>query len=136
MDLQNAPFPMQTQRDVGDMIVTEIQALDYPFFIDVRPNGLDADSPVVNSLPLATMSWASPVTVDESILTDARVTTLIRSSDASWETTVADPQPNLELYPEFGFAVGDELSSFSLGGGGRVFLQQLLRRQAIALRKR
>ncbi|MCY3941256.1 MAG: Gldg family protein, partial [Gammaproteobacteria bacterium] len=114
MDYQNAPFPMQTQRDVGDMIVTEIQALDYPFFIDVRPNGLDADNPVVNSLPLVTMSWASPVTVDEAILGDARVTTLIRSSDASWETTLADPQPNLELYPEFGFAVSEELSSFPL----------------------
>ena len=105
---------MQTQRDVGDMIVTEIQALDYPFFIDVRPNGLDADSPVVNNLPLATMSWASPVTVDESILTDARVTTLIRSSDASWETTAADPQPNLELYPEFGFALSDQVASYPL----------------------
>ena len=114
MDYQNAPFPMQTQRDVGDMIVTEIQALDYPFFIDVRPNGLDADSPVVNNLPLATMSWASPVTVDEAVLADAGVTTLIRSSEASWETTLADPQPNLELYPEIGFALSDELSSFPL----------------------
>lgn len=114
MDHQNAPFPMQTQRDVGDMIVTEIQALDYPFFIDVRPNGLDADSPVVNNLPLATMSWASPVTVDEAVLADAGVSTLIRSSEASWETTLADPQPNLELYPEFGFALSDELSSFPL----------------------
>ena len=114
MDYQNAPFPMQTQRDVGDMIVTEIQALDYPFFIDARPNGLDADSPVVNSLPLATMSWASPVTVDESVLADARVATLIRSSQRSWETTVADPQPDLERFPEFGFALSDELSSFPL----------------------
>lgn len=114
MDFQNAPFPMQTQRDVGDMVVTEIQALDYPFFIDVRPNGLDAESPVVNSLPLATMSWASPITVDEAILADARVTTLIRSSDASWETTVADPQPDLERYPEYGFALSDELASFPL----------------------
>ena len=114
MDFQNAPFPMQTQRDVGDMVVTEIQALDYPFFIDARPNGLDADSPIVNSLPLATMSWASPVTIDEAILADARVSTLIRSSDASWETTVADPQPNLELYPEYGFALSDELSSYPL----------------------
>ncbi|MCY3978985.1 MAG: Gldg family protein [Chloroflexi bacterium] len=114
MDYQNAPFPMQTQRDVGDMIVTEIQALDYPFFIDARPSGLDADSPVVNSLPLVTMSWASPVTVDETVLAEDRVTTLIRSSEASWETTVANPQPDLELYPEFGFAVSDELSSFPL----------------------
>lgn len=114
MDYQNAPFPMQTQRDVGDMIVTEIQALDYPFFIDVRPNGLDADSPVVNSLPLVTMNWASPVTVDAASLADARVTTLIRSSDRSWETAVANPQPDLELYPEFGFPINDEFSSFPL----------------------
>ncbi len=114
MDLQNAPFPMQTQRDVGDMIVTEIQALDYPFFIDVRPNGLDADSPVVNNLPLASMSWASPVTVDESVLADAQVSTLIRSSDAAWETTLADPQPDLELYPDFGFAIPEQMSSLPL----------------------
>ena len=114
MDQQNVPFPIQTQRDVGDMIVTEIQARDYPFFIDVRPNGLDIESAVVNSLPLATMSWASPVSLDESILADAQAVTLIRSSDASWETTIAEPEPNLELYPEFGFAVGSELSSFPL----------------------
>jgi ABC-2 type transport system permease protein len=114
MDFQNAPFPMQTQRDVGDMIVTEIQALDYPFFIDVRPDGLDADSPVVNNLPLVTMSWASPVRVDETVLSDARATTLIRSSDRAWETTLADPQPDLELYPEFGFAIPEQLSSFPL----------------------
>ena len=80
----------------------------------MRPNGLDADSPVVNNLPLVTMSWSSPVNVDESLLDDARVTTLIRSSDASWETTLANPQPDLELYPEFGFPVGGELSSFPL----------------------
>ncbi len=114
MDYQNAPFPMQTQRDVGGMIVTEIQALDYPFFIDVRPPGLAADNPVVNNLPLVTMSWASPVSVDESTLTEANVTTLIRSSEASWETTAADPQPDLQRYPEFGFALSEELSSFPL----------------------
>ncbi len=114
MDFQNAPFPMQTQRDIGDMIVSEIQALDYPFFIDVRPNGMDPDSPIVNSLPLATMSWASPVAIDEALLAEARAITLIRSSDASWETTAADPQPDLERYPDFGFPLSDQLSSFPL----------------------
>ena len=45
---------------------------------------------------------------------DASVVALIHSSDASWETTVADPQPNLELYPEFGFAIGEEMWPFPL----------------------
>ena len=114
MDYQNAPFPLQVQRDVGDMVVTEIQALDYPYFIDVRPNKMDLDSPVVKGLPLLTMSWASPVTVDETVLGEAQVAPLISSSDRAWETMEANPQPDLEAYPDFGFAVGDELSSIPL----------------------
>ncbi len=114
MDYQNAPFPLQVERDLGDMVVREIQALDYPFFVDVRPNKMDFDSPVVKGLPLLTMSWASPVTVDESLLADAQITTLASSSDAAWESTAANPQPDLETYPEIGFPVGEELASYPL----------------------
>ena len=114
MDYQNAPFPLQVQRDLGDLVVSEIQALNYPYFVDVRSNKLDSENPVVNSLQLLTMSWTSPVTVDETALADAQVSTLISSSDNAWETTESDPQPDLETYPEFGFPVSDELSSFPL----------------------
>ena len=114
MDYQNSPFPMQVERDLGDMVVSEIQALDYPFFIDVRPDGLDAKNPVVSSLPLATMPWASPVTMDEAFLGGVKVTTLIRSSANAWETLTANPQPDLELYPGLGFPQSDELTSFPL----------------------
>ncbi len=129
MDRQNAPFPVQTQRDLGDMVVSELQALDYPFFVDVRPNGLDAEHPVVSSLPFVTMNWASPVKMDESLLEDAAVTTLIRSSGASWETTDIDLQPNLEHYPDLGFPVGEEQGSFPLavavqGSFGSFFLDR------------
>ena len=111
MDFQNAPFPLQVQRDLGDMVVTEIQALDYPFFIDVRPNGMHAEHPVVSSLPLLTMSWASPVTLGAAAAESA---TLIQSSDEAWETTAANPQPDLELYPEYGFPVAEDRSSYPL----------------------
>ncbi len=114
MDYQNAPFPMQVERDLGGMIVTELQALDYPYFIDVRPNALDAASPVVNSLPLVTLSWTSPIIIDADKLAADQVTTLIRSSEAAWQSATADPQPDLETYPEFGFPLGENLSSFTL----------------------
>ncbi|MYD09972.1 MAG: ABC transporter permease subunit [Chloroflexi bacterium] len=114
MDLQNAPFPVQVQRDVGDMVVSEIQALDYPFFADVRADKLDPDSPVVNSLQLLTMSWASPVAVAEAALPDARIATLIRSSDNAWESTNTNPEPDLQTYPDFGFPIGQELMSIPL----------------------
>lgn len=114
MDLQNAPFPTQTERDLGDMVVMELQALNYPFFVDVRPNGFDAEHPVVSSLPFVTMNWASPLSVDESLLDDAAVTTLIRSSGAAWETTDINLQPDLEIYPALGFPVGEEQLSLPL----------------------
>ena len=114
MDYQNAPFPLQTQRDVGGMIVSEIQALDYPFFVDIRADKLDYESPVVNGLPLLTMSWASPLSLDEAKLDAAKVWTLASSSDAAWLTEDKNPQPDLERYPGFGFAAGDALESYPL----------------------
>ena len=114
MDLQNAPFPVQTQRDLGDMVVTEVQALDYPFFVDVRPDGLNADNSIVNSLPFVTMNWASPLIVDEALVDTVGIATLIRSSATSWQTTDANLEPDLEVYPELGFAIGQEQKSFPL----------------------
>ncbi len=114
MDRQNAPFPMQTQRDLGDMVVTEVQALDYPFFIDVRPGGLNAESGIVNSLPFVTMNWASPVLVEESLLEKARSSELIWSSASSWETSDSNLQPDLELFPELGFMIGSDQKPFPL----------------------
>ena len=114
MDQQNAPFPMQTQRDLGDMVVTEVQALDYPFFIDVRPDGLNADSSIVNSLPFVTMNWASPVLVEASQLANAGSSELIRSSAGSWETSDSNLQPDLELFPELGFMIGTNQKPFPL----------------------
>ncbi len=114
MDRQNAPFPMQTQRDLGDMVVTEVQALDYPFFIDVRPDGLNAESGIVNSLPFVTMNWASPVLVEESLLEKARSSELIWSSASSWETSDSNLQPDLELFPELGFMIGSDQKPFPL----------------------
>ena len=114
MDPQNAPFPMQVQRDLGDMVVTEVQALDYPFFIDVRPDALEADSSIVSGLPFVTMNWTSPVFADEARLESASVTTLMQSSPASWQTSDGNLQPDLETWPEFGFPIGDTRAAYPL----------------------
>ena len=114
MDWQNAPFPQQVQRDLGGMVVTEIVDLSYPFFIDVRADGLNADSAIVNSLPLLTAPWASPVTTDSALLDESRTQTLVWSSENAWLTETANPQPDLELYPELGFPIGEELARYPL----------------------
>ncbi|MEJ2748366.1 MAG: GldG family protein [Anaerolineae bacterium] len=41
MDTQNQPFPVPVVRQVGNAQVQEIQAVNYPFFVDIRPDGMD-----------------------------------------------------------------------------------------------
>ncbi|MBK6432361.1 hypothetical protein [Candidatus Amarolinea dominans] len=89
---------MAVNRDVGGMQVREIQAISYPFFVDVRNSGMDKNSPVVANLPAVTMHWASPLTVDAA-RTAHTVVSLLKSTAEAWLRTNTDIQPNLQLYP-------------------------------------
>jgi ABC-2 type transport system permease protein len=114
LDPQNEAFPIPVVRDAGGFQVQEIQTLDYPFFVDVRPDGMSSDSPIVSNLPAVTVQWASPITVDEGKNAERQVTTLLQSSPDSWLQTTPNIQPDFELYPQGGFAVGAERQSHTL----------------------
>jgi len=114
LDPQNEPFPVPVTRNVGGMQVREIQAIDYPFFVDVRPAGMASDSPIVSNLPAVTLNWASPITVDEEKNADREVTELLTSTDAAWTTVDPTIQPDFTLHPELGFPVGDEQQPYTL----------------------
>jgi ABC-2 type transport system permease protein len=114
MDPQNEPFPVQVARNLGGMQVREIQAIDYPFFVDIRADGMDRQSPILANLPAVTMNWASPVTVDEAKNANRQAATLLKSSVGSWLRTNPDIQPDMELYPQTGFAVEGQPQSYPL----------------------
>jgi ABC-2 type transport system permease protein len=114
MDPQNEPFPVQTTRNVGGAQVREIQAIDYPFFVDVRQDGMASDSPVVSNLPAVTLNWSSPITVDEEKNADREVTKLLQSSPESWTRTDTNIQPDFEAHPQLGFPVGSEQDRHTL----------------------
>ncbi|MGV8834474.1 Gldg family protein [Cellvibrio sp.] len=84
MDKQSVPFPLPVNRNIGGFSVQEMRMLDYPYFIDVRADGLNAESAITNSLPQATMAWASPIVLDVDKQKSRKVTELLRSSDKSW----------------------------------------------------
>lgn len=111
MDPQNEPFPVQVDRPLGNTVVREYQAINYPFFVDVRPDGMDKASPIVSQLAAVTLNFASPLTVDAAKNKDRQVSVLLKSSVNSWLRTNPDIQPNLRQYPNVGFAVeGDRAS--------------------------
>lgn len=114
LDPQNEPFPVPVTRQVGDYQVQEIQALDYPFFVDIRPDGMLKNSPIVSSLPAVTLNWVSPIEVDEAKNAERDVEVLLRSSPQSWLQEEYNIQPDYETYPTSGFPQLGETQSYTL----------------------
>jgi ABC-2 type transport system permease protein len=114
MDPQNEPFPARVERRVGRFSVEEIQRVDYPFFVDIRRDGMAKESPITADLPAITLQWAAPLEIDEAKNQDRDVVVLLRSTDESWLRTSTNVQPNSAAYPEFGFPVEGEQESRAL----------------------
>jgi len=108
MDPQNEPFPIQVQRQVQGMSVVEIQQIKYPYFVDVRQNGMAADSPIVASLPAITLQWTSALEIDEAKNQGRQVTVLLISTANSWLRSDMNVTPDTMTYPEYGFPVEGE----------------------------
>lgn len=81
LDKRHARFPAPVQRDSGNLQFQDSRIIDYPYFIDIRENGL-ARHPVNGSLPQLTMAWASPLEVERR--DKLRVTQLLWSSPDAW----------------------------------------------------
>jgi ABC-2 type transport system permease protein len=114
MDPRNEPFPFQVQRQVGNMTVLEMQQINYPFFVDVRQDGMSKDSPIVANLPGITLQWSSPVTVDETANQGRDVVVLLRSTEGAWLRDELTVDPDLTAYPQYGFPVVGEQAAYPL----------------------
>ncbi len=110
MDLQNEPFPIPVSRDLGGFVVQEIQHMAYPFFVDVRKEGMDDDNPITANLPAITMNWASPLEVDHDKLSQSKISTLLHSSSNSWSYLGASIQPDFDQFPQLGFPTDDAMA--------------------------
>ena len=111
LDPQNEPFPIAVSRTVGGVPVQELQSIDYPYFVDVRGDGMTSGNPMISNLPAVTLNWASPVNVDETANTGREVTTLLQSTADSWTSPDTNIQPDQETYPEYGFPPGETRAS-------------------------
>ncbi len=114
MDPQNVPFPLPVQRDVGGMTVQEIQAVNFPSFVDVRADGMNPESGVTAGLASSTMAWTSPV-VAATDATTRTAATILSSSAGSWLTTNTALAPDMQTYPDTGYPVEGTQQSQPLG---------------------
>lgn len=115
LDRQNAAFPLPTTRTVGSITFQEMRMFDYPYFLDVRGNGIASDHPANRDLAQLTFAWASPLTIDESRTANLGVIELYRSSDSSWTAEHPDVMPRITETSASPWSSPPELSSHLLG---------------------
>ncbi|MEN8213691.1 MAG: Gldg family protein [Pseudomonadota bacterium] len=105
MDAQNGAFPIPVQRNSGEMVVDEMQNLAYPFFPDIRKEGMENATGITASLNQVTLNWAAPLIIEPRNHT---VIELLRSSPDSWLEEEGDIQPDFERFSRSGFSSGED----------------------------
>ena len=118
MDPQNASFPVPVEEQRGMFRVQRIEMLPYPFFPDVRRDGMASGHPALVGLRNVTTPWASPVEATPPEGVTAEV--LLESSPGAWRNTSGSIEPDMRRFPETGFGptgdVGQEVLAVSLTG--------------------
>ncbi|MDC9701472.1 MAG: Gldg family protein, partial [Alphaproteobacteria bacterium] len=121
LDRKNNALPIPVERTVSDYVIREIIMVPYPYFPDIRTEGLSQENPVTASLGQLTMNWASPLIIDYKKEKNLTIEPLVWSSSQSWVSPDKKVEPDYELFPEVGFSVRQPLKSeiFSVAITGR-----------------
>lgn len=116
LDPQNAAFPVPVERQVGGFEVRETKMIDYPYLVDIRPNGMDQKSGMLAGLNQVTMSWASPIRIDAKKNSGRKVIRLLESSPGSWVSDSTDIVPDFRSNGQLGFSPGKKATGRQLLG--------------------
>ncbi len=108
LDPQNASFPIPVERRVAGMVFRETRMVSYPYFSDIRGDGIVPDGGLTVGVDQVTMTWPSPISLDEQKNQDRKVARLLESSAQAWTSPSMQIEPDYEIYGEHGFPVGDQ----------------------------
>jgi ABC-2 type transport system permease protein len=108
LDPQNTPFPVPVQRNLGGFMIRETQLVNYPYFMDIRQDGMNEESGITAGLQQVTINWPSPITIDPEKNKGRKVIRLLESSKESWLSSSTNIQPDFQAHEDLGFAVEGE----------------------------
>ena len=115
LDRQNSAFPIPMERQVGMIRVRETRLINYPYFVDIRRDGMDQESGLTAGINQVTMTWPSPITIDPEKNKGRKVIRLLSSSPQAWTSDSLNIQPDFQKYGESGFPTGKQQQQYLLG---------------------
>ncbi|MEQ8514493.1 MAG: ABC transporter permease, partial [Chromatocurvus sp.] len=92
LDTQHRAYPVPVTRRVGGYEFRDMQFVDYPYFIDIRDDGLNPEHPVTAGLRSLALAWASPVALAPDT-GDTAGQWLLRSSPEAWRSSERNVMP-------------------------------------------
>lgn len=96
MDTNNSRLPVPVTRQVGPISIQEVRMIDYPYFVELSNDGLNAESPITNSLNQLALPWSSPLKVDEERQSSRVFTTLLHTNNTAWRDSAPDIRPKVD----------------------------------------
>ena len=108
LDPQNAAFPIPVNRRLGGFVVQETKLVDYPYFVDIRESGMSEAGGITTGLNQVTLTWPSPVLVDQEKNKERKITPLLESTDGAWTSDSLNIQPDFRAHGQLGFRVGED----------------------------
>lgn len=115
MDEQSAPFPVPVVRNVGGFEFQQFQLLQYPYFSEVRGDGLNSNDNITAALQRVVMTWASPIIVSETLSSSHQVVSLMKSSSKAWQSNNTNVVPRLTADGKTHFEQPQNTQQFTLG---------------------
>lgn len=95
LDTRHRAYPVPVMRRVGGYEFRDVQFVDYPYFIDVREEGLNPEHPITAGLPSMALAWASPVDVTRNV-SAVSSDWLLRSSARAWRSSERNVMPGAD----------------------------------------
>ncbi|MCI0732483.1 MAG: Gldg family protein [Methylococcaceae bacterium] len=115
LDPQNAKLPIPITRNVGGFRVQEIRMVEYPYFVDVRGEGLNEGEGLSSGIEQVTIDWASPVEADAQKNKERRVVEFLKSTQEAWTSDSTQVLPDFRLNGPLGFVPAEERKSYTMG---------------------
>lgn len=96
LDPQNSSFPIPQDRTINGYTIQETQMVPYPYFVDIRSDGMEKQSGILSGINQLTLNWSSPIVIDDAKNKDNTIVRLLNSSAESWTS------PSTDIQPDFG----------------------------------
>ena len=101
------PFRCRWSGRPAAIASSETHLVNYPYFVDIRGDGMNRASGLITGIDQLSMTWASPIGVDQEKNKGRQVVRLLESSKGAWLSDSLNIQPDFDRFGQAGFAQGE-----------------------------